>query len=581
MRKIKKYAAALTTAVLTASMLLPAVAMEQKAKADEEERTNVRMDYELNRMFIFDVSGKKKAYVSEVKGSKESTPDILLMDNRSTEYSSTVMDLSPFIAKGATLKVYTDQDKTNAVTVKLKAQETKVKAALNLKTNQIDMTINGTAVPVAQLEWRKEFGAWEDMQYTDLTTSKKVTRDFSDFYHKGATLYVRRMASSPGISKEVDCFQAPKLTEVTESDGYFASKEVKVKIKAQAKAPTVKLDGVKGTLAFPKNVEYRFTQGWCGTTQADNIMDDSKGMTGWTKLSEKKTVKVDEFLLKASTTALIVSKAGIIPTNLEGFKDRNGELNPLHAAVIEVRTPATDKKVPSNISEIEIPWQNYITSTAAITKGNIEVSFNYKNLKKTKKFDEVKDYEAVGLTIKNASTASIQYAIADSTDASKIDVKAWKKMKTNATKKFKVAKLPEGKYIAVRIMGANDNKKTKDKNEFTLPTNVVFSDKIDYPDKVASDLSVKWEAVSPVNTSASQAALTVGTSGDTTYTYSYQVVDKAIAGYSIGAKAPAGTKLTAGKKETINVKTDQYVIVYAEKDGVVVKYSCAKASNIS
>lgn len=554
MRKFKKGFAVLTTAALAASMLIPATVMNQTAKAESPEKTCVKMDYDKESMTVYGKSGTKKVYVSVVKNGKEGTAEIY---DANGEYEANV-DLSTYVAKGTELKIYTDTDKTNKVSVKIPAQEKKVKAAL--KDDCIEFSIGGTAVTNDKVEYRTATTGYKRAGKYKSDTKKVDSYKVDKYYKKGATLFVRRAASNPAI----------KVTAVAEADGYFASKDAKLKIKAEAKAPTIKVDAVKGTISFPKGTQYKFTQGWLNDVSHQSVItfDDMKEYTK--ALDAKKDMTIDEFMSTATKGGIVTSGSSAFISSLH---------NPSEAAIIEVRTAATATKIPSKVAEVKIPWQKVITSTAAITKGNFEITFDYADKKKTRDAEKVEQYEATGLTIKNASSASLQYAIVDSADATTIQVKDWKTLKNNISKKFKMAKLPEGKYIAVRTLGINDDKKTAD-NEMELASNVVFSDKIDYPDKVGSDLSVSWGKKSG-GESASAAAITVGTAGDG-FKYYYQVADKGIAGYSIGKAQPSGvTEITTnGTPQNVKVTTEQYVIVYQVKDGVVVKYSSAKASNV-
>lgn len=205
------------------------------------------------------------------------------------------------------------------------------------------------------------------------------------------------------------------------------SKEAKVKIPKTAKAPTVKIDYKKGTVAIKNGMEFRVPGG------------------NWIPIGVK--VKATEAVSGGSVSAEYINKASttssVSSLTMEDFKKAlGGTYRAATELTLEVRTSATDKKFMSYSTTVKFTTPaealTSLTTTAAeirtVTGG--VVKFDFKKLA-----TELKDQ-------------GYEYAFA-SADASVKDLKFTALTDTalefDTTKKFSYKKMVEGKATNTSI----------------------------------------------------------------------------------------------------------------------------------
>ena len=152
------------------------------------------------------------------------------------------------------------------------------------------------------------------------------------------------------------------------------SKEAKVKIPKSAKAPTVKVDFVKGTLALKNGMQIRVNDDtkWMDVIAYEKTAEDNGAFALATKnlKTSKKvsSVLVDDFVAAVKDPKIL---------NMTTIKDGD-------ALTLEVRTAATDKKFPSMSGSLtfKTPAQNIaaaqdvkFTYTKADEKNDVKAEF--------------------------------------------------------------------------------------------------------------------------------------------------------------------------------------------------------------
>ena len=256
------------------------------------------------------------------------------------------------------------------------------------------------------LGWKRGAnGAW-----TGATAFKDV--DWKMMKNSNTTLYLR----------------VEKMDETGDSPADIRfSKEAKVKIPKTAKAPTVKIDYKKGTVAIKNGMEFRVPGG------------------EWIPIGVK--VKATEAVSGGSVSAEYINKASttssVSSLTMEDFKKALGDkYRATTELTLEVRTSATDKKFMSYSTTVKFTTPaaalTSLTTTAAeirtVTGG--VVKFDFKKLA-----TELKDQ-------------GYEYAFA-SADASVKDLKFTALTDTalefDTTKKFSYKKMVEGKATNTSI----------------------------------------------------------------------------------------------------------------------------------
>lgn len=172
------------------------------------------------------------------------------------------------------------------------------------------------------------------------------------------------------------------------------SKETKVKIPKSAKAPTVKVDYVKGTLGLKNGMQVRVN---------DN--------TAWLDIVAYDKTETTKDAVFALATANAVTKTKVSNVTVADFVTAIRDENLLNIAVedgaeitIEARTAATDKKFPSNsgLMKLVLPKAEPaaaqtadITCTAADKANNVEAAFklDFTQLMQKPSEDSYEEYE--------------------------------------------------------------------------------------------------------------------------------------------------------------------------------------------
>lgn len=203
----------------------------------------------------------------------------------------------------------------DTVTIKIPAVLTKVSASFDVTSATVtmkDTTDRKNPVPITgkAMEYKVANSNWN--AYTDA--------DLSIYQVRGATLSFRLAADKKAA---IAASALTPLTGFADSAGNavsayvvgsFPGKEVKVSIKKQAAAPSVKVDYNRQQFVLPKNTEYR-------------VVTDSK-LNAWTP---------------ASTTAV----------KYLNLSEISGLLTGKTSATLEVRTAATGAKVASKVRKVD------------------------------------------------------------------------------------------------------------------------------------------------------------------------------------------------------------------------------------
>ena len=525
MKKFTKKAVVALAPALAVSMLAPAVAVSNVASAAGNADVEAKVFYSIESLAVKTNDGAK-IYVQEVKADGKAKGEAELYKKAELSTVNTddfgndvpIIDISEYTKKGASLQVYSNKDAANKISITLNKQATKVKAVN--KDGKIELTVDDKVVSNDAIEWRTGNAGWADGNY-----------DLTQFYKRGATLYVRQEAVDSSAGKE-------KI-----EDGAPASKEAKLKIAKQAKAPKVTLDPVKNTFKFPKNCEVKCTE-IKGATQ--NYDFEALG----TEKADKNPT-LETFL---TGKKLVSSKA---------IETTGGALTASYAAIFEVRTAATAKKPASKIAEIKVPWQPTVTvgDTVSTTGISYDVALNSKKTKPT------------GIVVTNKSDVAYQYAVVKATDD--LSNVKWKKVAAGKTAKVSMKAAEKDSIVIYRSMGVKDNKKTTDVDEFTWASEIAKDTKvIAYPAEVKTDLAVTAAPATTAGNTASKTAISVTKEND--FDYYYAKADKAFkkgALLEIGTKVPAGaTKMTDGKIDNLDAKKGDIFVVYktaADKDVVL------------
>ncbi len=217
------------------------------------------------------------------------------------------------------------------------------------------------------------------------------------------------------------------------------SKEAKIKVRKPAKAPSVKLDGSKLTIALKDKQQYR-------------LLYRDGSYTNWNSPT-------------AGTKQLAIAE-------LAGMRG-DGVLNAFEESVIQVRTAATVKNVPSLIADI------YLDKTDTPEEGSQGISVKQADPADIKK----------GLVVTNASEREYQIAVADTEswecggDVTKLiekldfaakkgseGVLTWKAVKPGKTAKLSYSAIKdfEDSYVILyRLAPVKENKATSER-EFRI-----------------------------------------------------------------------------------------------------------------
>lgn len=455
-----------------------------------------------------------------------------------------VIDLQYLKGKKAKLVIYSDNDKEKAVTVEISAKA-KTKAAYD-KVNEKLVVSQPSGVTLDKVMC---------LMGNETEPKKAGDIDFRDYYKKGASGIVYVVGESPIASEGEE--GASEITTVSKVEVKPDSKEAKIKIPAQKKGPSIKIDVEKVSFKLPKGCTYEII-GTDGTAIA------SESATGAAKV-----INIEKAVSEASV-------------NLSLTKEQPDAFGEKTSVLIEVYKNGTEKALPSKITEVYLPVQKTITAEGddSVVKDSgihYEKVYNKSGLKMT------------GVLVTNSSSDIYQTAVIgkdvslgdiDLTTADKAKKVKWKTLKPGKTAKYGVKALEDGAHVIYRIKGV----KAKKNVEMVLPSTIVMDPTPVEIDKApAKTVNITLSATphngQSADGSSSSSALSVAEITDVS-SYVYAVVDKEVKNVKIGTKKTdlSGTEaLDSERKATVKGKAKQWVVVYAlDGDDNVVSFGCKK-----
>jgi len=227
-------------------------------------------------------------------------------------------------------------------------------------------------------------------------------------------------------------------------DAFRPSKETKLKVPKAAKAPTVKVDYVKGTLGLKNGMQVRVNNNavWMDVVAYD------KTATG------KDVFALATANAKTQTKVSGVAVADFI-TAVKDSKLLNIDVAAGAEITIEARTAATNKKFPSNSGFLKV-----VAPKAAPTVAAQEVAVTYTEADKTNKVDAayVLDFSKLFTKASDANYDAYEYVfVADDKDGVNLSKQKWTKLtgdgKVNLAKSigkdYKYYKKDEAKTASV------------------------------------------------------------------------------------------------------------------------------------
>lgn len=299
----------------------------------------------------------------------------------------------------------------------------------------------------------------------------------------------------------------------------WASKESKIKVATQAKAPAVKIDPAKETTTIKAGIQWQIVE-------ANKPLDE----TAWNTATGKKPLTLGDLKLKTDKAYDIV-----------------------------VRTAATEKKIASKVGRISVaqPATKLYTSTDAFDSTHTDIVANKLTVKPVLAYDITK-----GLVIENKDTTKdIEYALV----TTGVDSYKWNTLKapknadrpTKATLKYSkdakantwIAKDGNTKNTVLMVREAG---KKQDKNNHVVPggvtsgailgfTNISQKLTFDAQTTTADKSEIKIEAAT-----ATKAAIKIATGTAATFTIKAKIVDKVVNTKGGTPKLKAVTKLPSG-----------------------------------
>lgn len=497
------------------------------AKAETVNAEEVTLDYKITSIEegMIEVEATTedltKIYVDTSIGtSSKFTKETYAIKNKKA-----TIDLQYLKGKRAKLVVYSDADKQKAVTLEI-AAKVKPAAVYDKFNEKLNVTVNGANVELDRV--------------VCIINDKAVSAsgiDFTDYYKKGASVivYVK--------GKELDS----DITTVSTVEVTPESKEVKVKIPAQKKAPNIKINVETVSFKLPKGCTYEII--------------DKTGKSVASESAVGSSVEVD--------ITKVLSGAAINLT--EEREEGSGE-----SALIEVYRNKTEKAVQSRILEIYLPVQKTIDETIASKSGvTFENTYNKSKLKMTgvvvtNHTNEIYQVAAVG---KDITLDKVNLLSKDK--ATKVK---WKTLKPGKSAKYSAKAAPDGTRFIYRIKGV---KKTK-KAELVLPSVMVMDPRSveieKAPAKIVNiDLSSK--AVEGAGT-ASGTSVNIAAVTDAEG-YVYTVSDKQVKSVKIGTVKSDinGESITPNTSIKASAKVKQWITVYAynEKEEIIA-FGCKKVT---
>ena len=228
-------------------------------------------------------------------------------------------------------------------------------------------------------QWRKgATGKW--VLWSDTSDQNKFSISYQTLKASNGTLYIRAFKNQDKDSQ---------------IDGLF-SKEVKVKIAKTAKAPTVKIDYAKGTLAIKNGMEFRYN----GKTYY--VPATNKDAESEVRITDDATITTTKTKVASISLEEIVTL----------FNIPDGK-----PFVLEVRTSATEKKYASyyyKVTGLVAPSDPVGEITTELTKDSKDKPILKVSFPETDKYEyylssvEVTDFSAVKFTTAKATAVDIK-----------------------------------------------------------------------------------------------------------------------------------------------------------------------------
>ena len=310
-----------------------------------------------------------------------------------------------------------------------------LKATLNYKTEEFD---GGLADVISKLDVKGVDADYttkeglvaidEEQAKTILTTeATKTAKVFSLQWKRGANDYWHGASEFEPV--DWNMLKASNGTLYIAADGLYKlaegeaevvefrmSKEAKVKIPKSAKAPTIKVDYVKGTLAVKNGMQIRLDNSGIWTKWMD-VIAYKKGGTdnGIFALAEKNL----ETSVKASKVTVADFVAAINDEAILNFGAEDGA-----KIKLEVRTAATVKKFPSMAGIMEL-----VLPAAAPTVAEGEKTLTYtEKVEKTPAEFKVKFSELFTKAADKAYTDYEYILVGDKTKGVNLEKQKWTKL---------------------------------------------------------------------------------------------------------------------------------------------------------
>lgn len=301
--------------------------------------------------------------------------------------------------------------------------------------------------------------------------------------------------------------------EQAEIEPFRLSKETKVKIPKSAKAPTVKVDFVKGTVALKNGMQVREVgkEAWLNVSPYDKSEDNAEIFNADATVTTK--TKVSNVVVGDLVTALETEVAA------------GDEI------ALEVRTAATTKKFPSNIGVVK-----FNTPAAAPTVVEDTVAITYKEANKTEKIaaEYVIDFSKFFTPAEGTNYSQYEYVlVGKESDGLNLAKQKW-------------TKLPEDSKVNLAKNIGKDTKYFKSTDEKTA-SGVVKYESI-------TAIYIRLAAVKATKTTAGVFAsaydvASVEVSKEQEYTVGITMVEGITVSYSIGD----GTKKNAKAGDEVTV----------------------------
>lgn len=516
-------------------MMLVFAAFVKPAAVNAEEET-VTLDYKVTSIedglitveaVAADESTAKisKIYVDTTIGSSSK----FTKETYSFKDDKAFIDLQYLKGKKAKLVIYSDTEKKKAVTLEI-AAKAKPAAVYDKFNEKLNVTVNGKGIDLDNV-----------ICIMNNKTASASAFDFTDYYKKGASglIYVK----GEELSSEI--------TTVSTTEIKPESKEIKIKIPAQKKAPNIKINVESVSFKLPKGCTYEIIGSKSGI--AVSVASESA-------VSASKEVDITK----------VLSGAGI---NLTEEREEGSK----ESALIEVYRNGTQKAVPSRIAEIYLPVQKTITAETIATLSGVtfENVYNKSKLKMT------------GVSVTNHTNDIYQVAaVGKDTTLDKLDLLSkdkatkikWKTLKPGKSAKYTTKTAPEGTRFIYRIKGVKKTKNT----ELVLPSVIIMDPRSVKIDKAPARIVNMVLSSTPVEGAgtASGTSISIALITDAKG-YVYTVGDKEVKSVKIGTLKSDinGEAIEPSESKKVTVKAKQWVTVYAYNDkNEIIAFGCKKVS---